>query len=79
MMFLKYIFPCKLFSDALILIFAGYNADILCLQEVDRNLFDYDLQYILPSLSPLNGLYAGKKSDSTKEGSATFWNNNKFR
>lgn len=57
----------------------GYNADVVCLQEVDEEVFKYDLSRVLPHLSPLQGFYTGKLSNSTKEGAATFYNTNKFR
>ncbi|XP_032687861.1 2',5'-phosphodiesterase 12-like [Odontomachus brunneus] len=53
----------------------GFNSDIICLQEVDRKIYEYDL---LPSLSMLNydGVYVTKNEIS--EGLAMFFNNERF-
>lgn len=53
------------------IIVAGFNSDIICLQEVDRKIYDHDL---LPSLSMLNydGVYVTKNEIS--EGLAMFFN-----
>ncbi|XP_076621770.1 2',5'-phosphodiesterase 12 isoform X2 [Colletes latitarsis] len=52
----------------------GYNADIICLQEVDKNVYENDLV----SLCALNydGIY-NLKSD-TREGLAIFYNQERF-
>ncbi len=53
----------------------GYNADIVCLQEVDGKVFDLDL---IPVLRKFD--YAGtfKPKGATAEGLATFFNSKKF-
>lgn len=57
------------------IIVAGFNSDIICLQEVDRKIYEYDL---LPSLSMLNydGVFITKNEIS--EGLAMFFNNERF-
>ncbi|KAG1677548.1 hypothetical protein FOA52_014446 [Chlamydomonas sp. UWO 241] len=55
---------------------ARYNADVVCLQEVDDKAFH---EYLLPHMS-LAG-YAGRytnKMGKVKEGSATFWRTSRF-
>ncbi|KAL3854954.1 hypothetical protein ACJMK2_014189 [Sinanodonta woodiana] len=56
---------------------AGYNSDILCLQEVDRKVFTGDL---LPSLAlfGLDGYYK-EKGGPVAEGCAIFFRTSKFR
>ncbi|XP_011063535.1 PREDICTED: 2',5'-phosphodiesterase 12 isoform X4 [Acromyrmex echinatior] len=53
----------------------GFNSDIICLQEVDKNIFEYDL---LPSLYMLNynGVFVTK--NEVNEGLATFFNQDRF-
>ncbi|XP_018377460.1 PREDICTED: 2',5'-phosphodiesterase 12 isoform X3 [Trachymyrmex cornetzi] len=53
----------------------GFNSDIICLQEVDKNIYEYDL---LPSLYMLNydGVFVTK--NEVNEGLATFFNQNRF-
>ncbi|XP_071571761.1 2',5'-phosphodiesterase 12 isoform X1 [Temnothorax nylanderi] len=53
----------------------GFNGDIICLQEVDRSIYEYDL---LPSLYMLNydGVFVTKNEIS--EGLATFFNQDRF-
>ncbi|GAB1598717.1 2',5'-phosphodiesterase 12-like [Argonauta hians] len=55
----------------------GYNADLICLQEVDKKVFERDL---LPDLSLFNfeGLLC-LKAGQVPEGSATFYNKSKFK
>lgn len=55
--------------------FSGYNSDIICLQEVDRKIYENDLQ---PSLSLLNygGVFFAK--GITSEGSAIMYDNKRF-
>ncbi|KAF2358650.1 Endonuclease/exonuclease/phosphatase [Trinorchestia longiramus] len=57
----------------------GYNADVVCLQEVDDDIFKHDLSSVLLQKAGLAGEYAGKQSQSTKEGCATFFNTKKFK
>ncbi|KAL1513901.1 hypothetical protein ABEB36_003240 [Hypothenemus hampei] len=54
----------------------GYNADLLCLQEVDRKIYKYDLQ---PTLSRLGyeSTYYNKGTD-VAEGLAFFYNSSRF-
>ncbi|XP_029171782.1 2',5'-phosphodiesterase 12 isoform X1 [Nylanderia fulva] len=53
----------------------GFNSDIICLQEVDRSMYEYDL---LPSLYMLNydGVFVTK--NEINEGLATFFNQERF-
>ncbi|XP_011158190.3 2',5'-phosphodiesterase 12 isoform X1 [Solenopsis invicta] len=53
----------------------GFNGDIMCLQEVDKSIYEYDL---LPSLYMLNydGVFITKNEIS--EGLATFFNQDRF-
>lgn len=53
----------------------GYNADIICLQEVDSKIFDLDLQIIFETYA-LKGCY--KPKGTSAEGLATFYNTNRF-
>ncbi|XP_061169849.1 2',5'-phosphodiesterase 12-like [Saccostrea echinata] len=55
----------------------GYNADIICLQEVDEKVFD---RYLLPALqiNGFSGVYQ-MKSGKIREGEALFYRNSKFR
>lgn len=65
---------CKLYVLSLS---AGYNADIICLQEVDRKVFENEL---LPSLDLLG--YTGSckvKGQQGSEGVAMFIRAQKFR
>lgn len=54
---------------------AGFNSDIICLQEVDKSVYEYDL---LPSLYMLNydGVFVTK--NEINEGLATFFNQERF-
>lgn len=55
----------------------GYNADILCLQEVDMKIFDSDLRTVLEDDSQgFKGIIAQK--GSCGEGIATFYRNDRF-
>ncbi|XP_055601434.1 2',5'-phosphodiesterase 12 [Uranotaenia lowii] len=53
----------------------GYNADIVCLQEVDSKVYDLDLLPVL-RLKNFDGHYRTK--GSTAEGLATFFDTNRF-
>lgn len=56
----------------------GFNADILCLQEVDAKVFDLDLCLVLEQpLYGYQGTYASK-AGSVNEGEACFWRTDKF-
>lgn len=54
---------------------SGFNSDIICLQEVDKSVYEYDL---LPSLDMLNydGTFVTKNEIS--EGLATFFYQERF-
>ena len=55
----------------------GYDADIMCLQEVDQKIFDHDLKPILSTYG-----YDGEfdlKGGKVSEGLACFWNTEKFK
>lgn len=54
----------------------GYNADIICLQEVDESVFDADLLPIL-SLEGFTGVF--NRKGSVREGLACFLNSKRFR
>lgn len=53
----------------------GYNADIICMQEVDEKIFDIDLTLLLGQ-DNLKGDY--QKKGDTMEGLATFYHADKF-
>jgi len=54
----------------------GYNADIMCLQEVDNKIFDGDLNPVF-SQNEYEGAFSVKGGVVT-EGLACFWNSDKF-
>lgn len=56
----------------------GYNADIICLQEVDNKIFDYDLLPVLSEKGGLDGVF-DRKGGKVSEGLACFWRTTKFR
>lgn len=53
----------------------GYNADIICLQEVDFKVFDLDL---IPFLEEKQMVGIHNKKGTTPEGLATFWRTDRF-
>ncbi|XP_064646518.1 2',5'-phosphodiesterase 12-like [Lineus longissimus] len=55
----------------------GYNADIICLQEVDRKVFNHELKPVMESAN-LDGLLL-LKGGETPEGCAIFFRKSKFR
>ncbi|KAK3085717.1 hypothetical protein FSP39_007770 [Pinctada imbricata] len=55
----------------------GYNADVICLQEVDRRVFNNELVSVLTSLG-FQGCYK-EKQGSVREGEAIFYRTSKFR
>jgi len=57
--------------------FAGYNADIICLQEVDKKVFERDLCPRLEEVG-LSG-HVRMKYGEVAEGSAIFYRNDRFR
>lgn len=54
----------------------GYNADFMCLQEVDRKVFKYDLEPVLSHLGYGGVLYT--KGNDVAEGLAFFYAKNRF-
>ena len=54
----------------------GYNADLMCLQEVDKKVFDHDLKPVFGTCH-LDGVFSVKGGQVT-EGLACFWNKTKF-
>ena len=54
----------------------GYNADIICLEEVDNKIFDGDLNPVL-SQEGFQGVF-DRKGGQVSEGVACFWNCEKF-
>lgn len=55
----------------------GYNADLICLQEVDANIFDKHLVPAFSLKTRLAGLVSLK--ENMQEGCAIFYDQNKFR
>ena len=55
----------------------AYQADLVCLQEVDKSVF---LDLLEPSMRfcGYEGFYSGKGGDDTNEGCAMFWSLNRF-
>ena len=54
----------------------GYNADVVCLQEVDRKVFEGDLKPVM-SANGMEGKFC-VKGGQVAEGLATFWRKSKF-
>jgi len=61
----------------IIFFFAGYNADIICLQEVDSKVFSNDLIPILSSVG-FNGIFH-KKGGTVSEGLACIFHESRFK
>ncbi|KAJ2953565.1 hypothetical protein O0L34_g1166 [Tuta absoluta] len=55
----------------------GYNADIMCLQEVDRKIFNHCLQPVLEA-EGMSGCFFNKGKE-VAEGLACFYRNNRFK
>ncbi|XP_064485164.1 2',5'-phosphodiesterase 12-like [Ornithodoros turicata] len=55
----------------------GYRGDVICLQEVDRKVYQYDLEPLF-NASGLNGFYT-EKGGNLAEGMACFYRASKFR
>lgn len=55
----------------------GYNADIICLQEVDCRVFERDLKRVLKTKN-MDGVMA-KKGGQVNEGVACFYNQSKLK
>ena len=56
----------------------GYKADIICLQEVDNKIFDYDLLPVLSEHDKFDGVFK-RKGGQVSEGLACFWRTSKFK
>lgn len=54
-----------------------YNADVICLQEVDDKMFHLCLQPAM-NIAGFEGVYTNK-AGKVREGSATFWRKNRFK
>ncbi|XP_056632626.1 2',5'-phosphodiesterase 12 isoform X1 [Diorhabda sublineata] len=54
----------------------GYNSDIICLQEVDRKVFEYDLNSVLSHLGYGSNFFT--KGNEVAEGLALFYYKKKF-
>lgn len=54
----------------------GYNCDVMCLQEVDQELYDYDLRHKIEGKN-FKGVYSNK--GRFPEGLAIYYNTNKFK
>ena len=59
------------------LVFLGYNADIICLQEVDSKVFDRDLQPTFAGLG-FQGVF-NKKGGQVSEGLSCIFSTQRFR
>ena len=57
----------------------GYNADIICLQEVDNKKGKYFQNFLSPrfALNNLEGVFIAK--DKRSEGVATFYNRKRYK
>lgn len=53
-----------------------YNTDIMCLQEVDAKIFDYDLKTVFECAKTYQGTY--QRKGTTSEGLATFFDTQRF-
>lgn len=56
----------------------GYNADVICLQEVDKKEFIRSFEPIFKLMSNLSGIFH-RKAGSVSEGLAIFWRDDKFK
>jgi 2',5'-phosphodiesterase len=56
----------------------GYNADVICLQEVDDKMFTHWLEPVL-RWAGFEGVYTNKAGKGVREGSAMFWRSDRFR
>ena len=56
----------------------GYKADIICLQEVDNKIFDFDLLPVLSDHDDFDGVFK-RKGGQVSEGLACFWRTTKFK
>lgn len=55
----------------------GYNSDIVCLQEVDRKIFNFDLQPVMERQG--FGAEFAIKGGQVAEGLACFYRKDKFK
>lgn len=60
-----------------LIVSAGYNADIICLQEVDRKVFSNDLEPLFSNLDYESTF--SLKGGLVAEGLACFFNSNRFK
>ena len=72
----SYLSVTRVFYPYLFKELLGYNADIMCLQEVDNKIFDGDLNPVF-SQNGYEGAFSVKGGVVT-EGLACFWNSDKF-
>lgn len=72
----SYLSVTRVFYPYLFKELLGYNADIMCLQEVDNKIFDGDLNPVF-SQNEYEGAFSVKGGVVT-EGLACFWNSDKF-
>jgi mRNA deadenylase 3'-5' endonuclease subunit Ccr4 len=56
----------------------AYQADIICLQEVDELVYDTLFRPVLEHLN-YQGYFSVKQSNGTREGSAIFWSLKRFQ
>ena len=56
----------------------GYNADLICLEEVDQKIFDGDLLPVLSEKGGMDGVFE-RKGGQVSEGLACFWRATKFK
>lgn len=61
----------------LYLFILGYNGDIICLQEVDKKIYSYDLEPVFSSINYLSNYML--KGGQVAEGLSCFYNANKFK
>ena len=73
---LQYIYNYTTWTSSFELLFLGYNADLICLQEVYKSAFD---QKLLPVFSALG--FTGRLclKNGILEGAAIFFRNEKFK
>lgn len=56
----------------------AYHADVICLQEVDRLIYDDLLKHVLGYYN-YQGFYSVKQTEGNQEGCAMFWSLDKFQ
>lgn len=60
------------------ILFVAYNADIICLQEMDSNFFNRELKFQLKVSMGLEGIFL-KKGGRRNEGLSCFYSPDKFK